>query len=57
MATVRNGGIALSKVIIELTERMEQDRKNCCEDLCTSEECTLWMENADICLLELVKGE
>ena len=51
---VRN---SMSRITVELTEQMEKDKKNCCEDLCTSEDCTLWMENAECCLLELVKGE
>lgn len=41
---------------IELTKQMEKDKKNCCEDLCTSDSCTLWMENADCCLIELIKN-
>lgn len=45
----------MSRITVELTEQMEKDKKNCCEDLCTSEDCTLWMENAGCCLLELVK--
>ena len=43
----------MDELKIKLTEDMKKDMECCNEDLCTSEDCTLWLENAGCCLLEL----